>query len=79
MYYFFSNFKEINENYDFHILQIDVELAKTCAKQMVKPNENEYDFLPPNSTKPKFSVDMRRKVWLQIGMLYVVIKFDIHI
>ncbi|OZC11254.1 hypothetical protein X798_01670 [Onchocerca flexuosa] len=49
------------------VFEIDVELAKTCAKQMVKSNENEYDFLPPNSTKPKFSVDMRRKVWLQIA------------
>ncbi|VDO39217.1 unnamed protein product [Onchocerca flexuosa] len=53
------------------VFEIDVELAKTCAKQMVKSNENEYDFLPPNSTKPKFSVDMRRKVWLQIGISYM--------
>uniref|UniRef100_A0A8R1TK58 Vacuolar protein sorting-associated protein 18 homolog n=1 Tax=Onchocerca volvulus TaxID=6282 RepID=A0A8R1TK58_ONCVO len=60
----------VDELYDEAVslaLTIDVELAKTCAKQMVKPNENEYDFLPPNSTKPKFSVDMRRKVWLQIA------------
>ncbi|EFO24069.1 hypothetical protein LOAG_04416 [Loa loa] len=48
-------------------LTIDVELAKTCAKQMVEPNENEYDFLLPSLEKPKFSTEMRRKVWLQIA------------
>ncbi|KAM3719172.1 Vacuolar protein sorting-associated protein [Dirofilaria immitis] len=60
----------VNELYNEAVslaLTIDVELAKTCAKQMVKPNENEYDFLPYNTTKHKFSADMRRKVWLQIA------------
>ncbi|VBB26041.1 unnamed protein product [Acanthocheilonema viteae] len=60
----------VDELYDEAVslaLTIDVELAKTCAKQMMKPNENEYDFLLPNSVKPKFSVDMRRKIWLQIA------------
>ncbi|VDK67499.1 unnamed protein product [Litomosoides sigmodontis] len=60
----------VDELYDEAVslaLTIDVELAKTCAKQMVKSNENEYDFLLPNSAKPKFSTDMRRRIWLQIA------------
>ncbi|VDN01709.1 unnamed protein product [Thelazia callipaeda] len=54
-------------------LTIDVELAKSCAKQMVKVVENEYDFLLPNSVNSKFSADFRRKVWLQIAR-YVIEK-----
>ncbi|EJW80559.1 hypothetical protein WUBG_08532, partial [Wuchereria bancrofti] len=60
----------VNELYDEAVslaLTIDVELAKTCAKQMLESNENEYDFLLPNSMKPKFSVEIRRKIWLQIA------------
>lgn len=60
----------VNELYDEAVslaLTIDVELAKTCAKRMVEPNENEYDFLLPNSMKPKFSIEMQRKTWLQIA------------
>uniref|UniRef100_A0A0R3RHG7 Vacuolar protein sorting-associated protein 18 homolog n=1 Tax=Elaeophora elaphi TaxID=1147741 RepID=A0A0R3RHG7_9BILA len=60
----------VDELYDEAVslaLTIDVELAKTCAKQMVQPNENEYDFLLPNSGKLKISTDMRRRVWLQIA------------
>uniref|UniRef100_A0A915PH72 Vacuolar protein sorting-associated protein 18 homolog n=1 Tax=Setaria digitata TaxID=48799 RepID=A0A915PH72_9BILA len=66
----------VDELYDEAVslaLTIDLELAKTCAKQMMKPNENEYDFLLPNSCRPKFSTDMRRRVWIQIAR-YVIEK-----
>lgn len=46
---------------------------------MVEANENEYDFLLPNSEKPKFSLEMRRKVWLQIGLMYLNIKVHVLI
>ncbi|VDN58163.1 unnamed protein product [Dracunculus medinensis] len=56
-------------------LTFDLDLAKKCAKRMVNDmsSENEVDVFFLNSSKGKYTMEMRRKVWLEIAK-YVVEK-----
>ncbi|VDN20379.1 unnamed protein product [Gongylonema pulchrum] len=60
----------VDELYDEAVslaLTVDLELAKSCAKRMSLPNENEYDFVLIDAAKPKFSAEMRRHVDLELA------------